>query len=158
MRRAYENTTVSVSKSIGDISALVVARGGQIRQTECSDGFQIEIAFPAKGKANAYNRFRITRNIHKDHVAAFRDAHPKTRRSDQEVMEDERRRLARTMFHFVKACMVAVDEGIVDVEEAFLPFLELKDGGATLYESAGEGIRNGQLAAVRGLLSLPGRS
>lgn len=150
---AYENTNVPVQRSFGDLAGLVVGRGGQLQQTEAQNGFQVAVAFPSKKAPQSWNKFRITVELPEDFGESWLEEHPKVRKTADEVIAQERRRLARVLFYYVKNAMEAVDAGLLELEEVLLPFLEVANG-QTLYDTVKVHVDKGQVGAKAGLMAL----
>jgi hypothetical protein len=160
MSRAYRTTTVDVYKTMGDLSSLVIAHRGQMSFTEADSGLSVDIAFPTRD-ATRWNYYRFTKRLEAEgFIRQFREEHPRTTidgKRRAEIVAGERNRIARVLFHFIKNLFIAIDEGVIDLGEAFMPYLVIPDGpkkGFTLYEALGRPMEEGKLAATGGLLAL----
>lgn len=141
---AYENTNVTVQKSMGDIAAMVIARNGQFRHTEAPQGFIVEISVPTgNGRANLYEFKQI---IGVDYIREHRRKRPRIRKTDEELIAQERRRRARVLFYYLKNLYEAIDTGLIETGAALLGFLKVPGCDVTLYEAIGERIESGELA------------
>jgi len=117
-RRHYEGTVVAESKSLLDIEYLLRLHGVQtVRWTTGVDLIRIEFAWPYQGQDLA---FRIDLAV------------PAKDRAGYDLMgqkrDQERRRLLRVLLNHIKAKLVAVEDGLVDLEREFLPYLIGKGG------------------------------
>jgi hypothetical protein len=140
-RRHYEGTQVPESKSLLDIEFMLRRHGVEaVRWTSTPDVFRIEFTWPYRGDSLA---FRIDLKI----PAQDNQGHnlPIAKR------DQERRRMLRVLLNHVKAKLVAVEEGLVDMEQEFLPYL-IGPGNRTVGEIAGEQLATGQMPAVFPLL------
>jgi len=112
-RRHYENTVVPESKSLLDIEYLLRLHGVQtVRWTTGVDLIRIEFTWPYQ---NGSLGFRIDLNI------------PLKDRTGHDIplnkRDQERRRLLRVLLNHIKAKLVAIEDGLVDMAQEFLPYL-----------------------------------
>lgn len=137
-RRAYEETTVSVSKSRSDIDKILKLWG--------VSGIQWEDDFEA-GQATL--RFKWTRETGKVLVARFRimldsDADLKEEAVDkrngkfsqkkyERLLTQRGNREHRVLAAFIKNAFEAIEDGIITAEALLMPWLE-DSTGATVYE------------------------
>jgi hypothetical protein len=143
-RRHYEGTVVPESKSLLDIEYLLRLHGVKtVRWTTAEDLIRIEFAWPYQGQELA---FRI------DLVVPTKD------RDGYNLVgtkrDQERRRLLRVLLNHIKAKLVAVEDGLVDMEREFLPYL-IAEGNQTLGEMVSEQLATGHVPQGRPLLEGP---
>lgn len=143
-RRHYEGTAVPESKSLLDIEFLLRRHDVEaVRWTSTPDIFRIEFTWPYRGDSLA---FRIDLKI------PLKDAQnyelPVNKR------DQERRRMLRVLLNHIKAKLVAVEEGLVDMEQEFLPYL-IAEGGQTVGEMASEQLATGHVPKSMPLLEGP---
>ena len=91
-------------------------------------------------------------------IEEFIEDHPRTdvdKKRRARVIADERNRIARVLFHFIKNLFIAVDEGVLDLGEALLGYLEVPgQDGVTLYQAIGKKVEQGELGSNKDLLAL----
>lgn len=143
-RRHYEGTVVPESKSMLDIETLLRRHGVEaIRWTSASDTFRIEFAWPYHGQDLA---FRIDLNIPRCDEAG--------RPLPEDKRNQERRRILRVLLNHVKAKLVAVEEGLIDMAQEFMPYL-IGPSNRTLGEVVGQELAAGHAPQAYPLLEGP---
>jgi hypothetical protein len=143
-RRHYEGTVVAESKSLLDIEYLLRLHGVQtVRWTTGVDLIRIEFAWPYQGQDLA---FRIDLAVPAKDGAGYDLVGQKR--------DQERRRLLRVLLNHIKAKLVAVEDGLVDLEREFLPYL-IGKGGQTMGEVLTEHLKAGNLPETYPLLEGP---
>lgn len=141
----YGKTKISEGQTLHEIESLLERHGvTTIRTTRQAGLMRIEFAWPWKGMTLP---FRIDLNLTRND-AKF---------AYQDQRDQERRRLMRVMLYHIEAKLLAVEEGLVDMEEEFLPYL-LGPGGQTAGDEARVQLKRyaatGQIGALD-LLALP---
>lgn len=146
---AYENTTVDVTKSQGEIRKILTrfgAREFQFGEGTGDDdrrwagvtfkhaGHMVMIQAPLKeiDQQAVSNKHRRARTKSRDEV-------------EQEFVEQENRRIWRVLHWTLKARMVAVEEEVEEFEQAFLAHLVDPTTGATLWSHMKPSIEQGAL-------------
>ena len=157
MRRYAEGTTVAPGKTIEEIQSLLIHHGADafaqhLDVTRGIAGFM----FTLRGLAyRVVMRLPDPADDELTHTPVER-----RRRTDDQVQklwEHEIRRRWRSLALLVKAKLVAVDEGIVALEEEFLPYVVLASGQSIAEEALPrlqEAVRCGQMPTPS-LLGLP---
>jgi len=142
--RHYQGTVVPESKSLLDIEYLLRLHGVQtVRWTTGVDLIRIEFAWPYQGQELA---FRIDLAV----PAKDRDGYGLTgAKRDQ-----ERRRLLRVLVNHIKAKLVAVEDGLIDLEREFLAYM-IGQGNQTMGERLTEQLASGHLPETYPLLEGP---
>ena len=140
-RRHYDGTTVSEASSLLDIERLLRQHGVQtIRWTSGPDALLIEFTWPYQSTELG---FRMNLNIPTE-LDGYELTPPQR--------EKERRRRLRVLLNHVKAKLIAVEEGLVTLEQEFLPYL-IGPGGQTLGEVAAvqitSAIKSGEMPQVK---------
>ncbi|GAG52402.1 unnamed protein product, partial [marine sediment metagenome] len=143
---AYEGTTVSVSKSMGDISAMVISRDGQFIHAISKEGFMVEINLPLD-YGNNFNTYIFKQYVGDAYLEAYKKKHPKVRKDDGELLEQERRRRARILLNYLKNLFEAVDTGLLESEAALLGFMQIPGSDSTVYEIIGKRLKEGNLSS-----------
>lgn len=119
MAKFAEGTRVSVNSSRQEIETTLKRFGATKFVTSVDDD-------TGRATVQFFARGRWVRLILELRVA--------NRKGQKErVSEPEERRLWRSLVALVKAKMIAVDDGLVEFEEEFLPHVVMADG-ATVYE------------------------
>lgn len=137
-RRHYSETSVPESKSLAEIETLLRRHKVKAtRWTNMSDLVRLEFTWDWEGHGLS---FRIDLAI-----PEILDGY-KLQGSNR---DQERRRRLRILFNHIKAKLVAVEEGLVEMQREFLPYL-LSEGG----ETAGD-IAMVQLQGLRELGQVP---
>ena len=144
-RRHYESTVVPESKSLLDIEYLLrLHKVDAVRWTTSAALIRIEFAWPYHGTNLS---FRMDLAIHTQDVDGMR--------MTVREIEQERRRQLRVLLNHIKAKLVAVEEGLVDLEQEFLPYM-LGPGGRTVGAVAKEelqaALRDGRMPDVKALV------
>ncbi len=128
-RRAYAGTEVSESKSLLDIEYQLRRHGVEtVRWTNTSSMVRIEFIWPWN---NLSLPFRIDLSL-------------RIEQGNERQREQERRRMLRVLLNHLKAKLLAVEEGIVDMEREFLPYL-LGAGGRTAGDEASAQLKQAAL-------------
>lgn len=132
MRRYAEDTTVPVSKSRGELDALLRGWGAQgIQWTDDFEHDRVMLRFVwPRGEQRFMARF-VVRLPTREQLAvdAVDGRSGRTSESKLRALMDARgKREHRLLVLWLKAALNAVDAGLVDAETLFLPFLEGKDG------------------------------
>lgn len=132
MRRHAEGTTVSVGKTRGEIDDLV-RRWGADGVSWVDDWRQgrMRLEFLWEKDGNAYMaRFDV--RLPDDEKLRAKARHASTHAflpaRFEKLQEARGRRELRVLLLWLKAAFEAVEEGLVDVEAIFLPFLVGRDG------------------------------
>ena len=140
--RHYQQTKVPESQSLLDIESLLRRHGiDTVRWTTGPYLICIEFLWPYGGQKIG---FRLDVKVPSKDVDGFTliDA----------IRDQERRRLLRVLLNHVKAKLVAVEDGLVDLLQEFLPYL-ITAGGRTAGEVAAEelvcALQDGRLPDVR---------
>lgn len=133
MGRFAETTTVEVSKSQGEIVAMVSKRGATDFMCGRANGRHMVVfvyrSFPVKLTCPALD--------------------PKKLRTPDAMMQEKRRQW-RVMLLWVKAQLEAIDNGLLEPFAVFMPYMQLRDG-RTVSEAAKE---NGVAELLSTTLSL----
>lgn len=133
---AYEQTSVSVWRSQGDISKLIMGHGGT------GVGFESEPpieGFSAKLTLDSVQyMLHITarcREIKRTYMRRNR-RWPITRTDAgmSEAMEQERRRVWRVLFYYLKNAFECADSGVVELRHVLLPHIVIPSTGKTISE------------------------
>jgi len=140
-RRHYEDTDVPESKSQQDTQTLLRQHGvTMVRWTTTANLIRLEFSWP-----------------YRDHELGFRlDLHVPAKDAAGNLLEPDRReqearRLYRVLLYHVKAKLIAVEEGLVPLEQEFLPYL-IGEGDRTMGDVVREQLAAGALANARPLL------
>lgn len=142
---AYRSTKVPVHESQNDVRALL--RGRKATGLQITESWlggvtvaDVRFAMPAESGHFAY-RIRVNAAI----TEADLERRPHQRTLTAREAEDQKaRQIWRLVYWWLKAQFEAADAGLVSVEEAFLPWMELPSG-KTVYETTAE---TGALARV----------
>ncbi len=138
MSSAYATTEVAVTKSQAEVRDLLVKHGAtQFTFGEGAgphghsyagvefvvDGLKVRLSVPLKTPTDKAVSSRLSRSRGKtrDQVLAA-------------MMEQEAKRIWRVIAHNLKARMVAVEEGVESMEQAFLAHVVLPSSNHTVYE------------------------
>jgi hypothetical protein len=156
---AYETTSVSADKSQGDIRKVLVKYGatrftfGEDRTNEgervvamefLHDGYLIRMKVPLRSPDMREVKSKASR------------ARSKTAADiEEEMWEQEAKRVWRVLFWSLKARMVAVEDGLETLEQAFLSHLVNPATGRTIWESLKPHIQAGDLQVTGRGISLP---
>ncbi len=135
-RRHYEGTAVSEGESLSEIEVLLRRhKVDATRWTNTMGVIRLEFSWPYQGSSLAFRvDLAIPRSLDGYTLT------PKQR-------EQERRRRLRVLLNHIKAKLVAVEDGLVDMEQEFLPYL-LGPGDRTMGDLATEQIRAGLAAGA----------
>lgn len=126
-RRHYERTSVPESQSLLDIERLLRRHGVKtVRWTTSEAMIRIEFVWPYSGVNLG---FRI------DIAVPVKDQDGHLLAGNRR--EQERRRLLRVLLNHIKAKLVAVEDGLVDMAQEFLPYM-IGPGGQTIGERVAE--------------------
>lgn len=141
----YMGTTeIAASRTAGEIQELLAVSGAEA----------VEIKYE-RGQASGI-AFRIIRNGHPLHFslpirwkAVYRimeTAKAKSRGRTKKVDEGQARRTAwRQVLRWIEAQVALIDTNIVELEEVFLPYMQVDPDGTTFYQKA---IKAGDLPAL----------
>lgn len=127
---AYEDTSVPVHKSQGDLLSLVMGKGGSTVGFLCEpprEGFQ------AKVKIDGCDyHLRITATCRpapeKRKVGRSSWPSPTTLQWRIEFAQQERRRVWRVLYYYLKNAFECSDAGVVELREILLPHIVMPDG------------------------------
>lgn len=125
---ANYSTTVAPLKSIGEIQGILVAHGATHILMDYDQAEPIGVAFIAP---TAYGdvAFRLPANI--DRVQAVLN---KQRVRSQVSRELASRVAWRILKDWVRAQMAILETDMVSIDQVFLPYMQVGEGGKTLYE------------------------
>lgn len=143
--KAYSNTTVSLFKTQDDTERLLskhgiaVSRWTHLAETDSSPG-TVRFEFEWRRGNKAPLGFRV--DLEYQYVAGPKGGNQGTTREQA----------GRALYWHVKNLLDAVDFGIVELEQAFLPHL-LTASGRTVYEEVEPKLES--LPSIGGLLGLP---
>jgi len=120
-----QGTDVSVGRSIGELERLVAKHGatGFGYGTDDEQGYS-QVVFRISDRLI---RFRVA----KPDVADFRRTptnRPRSLADARRFAMTEERRLWRSLVLVIKALLVAVADGVIDLSEAFMPYMLLPSG------------------------------
>ena len=139
-RRHYEGTTVSETSSLTEIDSILRRHGVKTtRWTNATDWLRLEFTWQWKDQPLS---FRIDLDI-----PTVLDGYSLT----SAKREAERRRRLRVLLNHIKAKLIAVEDGLIEMEQEFLPYL-LMAGDQTVGEMVKEqmpaAITEGRLAPI----------
>jgi hypothetical protein len=142
-----ENTTVPVSKTRGEIEALVEKHGA----TEFSSGWMGSVAglqFQIKGRRVRFQLGTADHEWAKDRIMKAKRSRYYYRNSipDAEaakVADAENRRRWRCLLLAIKAKLEVVETGIATFDEEFLAHIVVGDGQQTVYDFITQQVANG---------------
>ncbi len=143
--KAYSNTTVSLFKTQDDLERLLgkhgitASRWTHLAETDSTPGI-VRFEFEWRRENGGQLGFRV--DVSYQYVAGPKGGQRGTTREQA----------GRALFWHVKNLLDAVDFGIVDLEQAFLPHL-LTASGRTVYEEVEPRLES--LPSGMGLLGLP---
>lgn len=124
MSRVYASATVvPVQRTLSELDKLVTKYGA----TGFAYGRDEELARVVFILGGRMLRFQI-KQPKMTSVSRTTTGRARSEKVQQEALAAEERRLWRAIFLLVKALLVAVDEGIIDIGEAFLANTVLPDG------------------------------
>lgn len=147
---AYRTTTVPVHESQADVRELLRARkatGMQISESWGGDQAIADVRFAMPGEAGGFYAYRIRVRVPAmvlDEVRELARRQKRRQPTPAEAQAQGERQIWRLVFWWLKAQFEAADAGLVSLEEAFLPWMELPDGRTT-YEAMTE---SGGLAQI----------
>ena len=151
---AYRTTSVSVQQSQSDVRDLLRARkatGMQISESWLEEDAVADVRFSMPGEAGGFYAYRIRVRVPKLDPEAHRVRINQTRATRLPTAAElstkraqGERQIWRLVFWWLKAQFEAADAGLVSLEEAFLPWMELPDGRTT-YEAM---VQTGGLAKI----------
>lgn len=125
---ANYTTTVPALKSIGEIQGILVAHGAKHILMDYEKGEPVGIAFIAP-TPHGDIPFRLPANI--DRVQAVLNK----QRVRSQVSEEFATRVAwRILKDWVRAQMAILETEMVSIDQVFLPYMQVGEGGKTLYE------------------------
>lgn len=131
MRRYAENTAVPISRSRGEIDQLLRSWGAQgIQWTDDYEHDRVMLRFVwPRGDQRFMARFAVHLPGREKLQEEAKGAYGTIREAYLEkLMQGRGRREHRVLALWLKACLNAVNDGLVDAETLFLPFLEDKNG------------------------------
>jgi hypothetical protein len=132
MRRFAEDTAVPISRSRGEIDQLLRSWGAQgIQWTDDFEHDRVMLRFVwPRGEQRFMARFGIRlpgrKELERDAIDGRSGA--VSERRLELLMQGRGKREHRVLGLWLKACLNAVDSGLVDSETLFLPFLEDRNG------------------------------
>jgi hypothetical protein len=126
---ANYTTSISVEKTVGEISALLAEARAMAILSEYDQGFLSAISFRIKTEFGILT-FRLPANIEGVHAILLRSKKiPSALRT-----KDQARRVAwRIILHWLDAQLAIVQAGVVKLEQVFLPYAQ-DASGVTLYD------------------------
>ena len=139
------NTTVSMENSLGEIKR-VVQRFGCTSFAYKEDAMSISILFEMR-------HYSIMMRVDLPPVKDFLTSEAGRRRTDAVAWTErdkECRRRMRSLAAVIKAKLIAVDDNVASLEQEFLPYIQLPNGG-----SIGDVIIPQLGAITTGALALP---
>ena len=125
---ANYTTTVTALKSIGEIQGILVAHGAKHILMDYEDREPVGIAFIAT-TPHGDIPFRLPASI--DRVQAVLN---KQRVRSQVSIELASRVAWRILKDWVRAQMAILETEMVSIDQVFLPYMQVGEGGKTLYE------------------------
>ena len=137
---AYRTTRVPVHESQADVRDLLRSRkatGMQISESWLGDVAVADVRFGMPGDAGGFYAYRIRVKVP---AQALDDVRAKAKRDKQRQPTEAKahaqgeRQIWRLVYWWLKTQFEAADAGLVSLEEAFLPWMELPDGRTT-YEA-----------------------
>lgn len=149
---AYRSTTIAVHESQADVRDLLRARkatGMQISESWLDDRAVADVRFGMPGEAGGFYAYRIrvrVPDLALDEIRERARRMKKGQPSPAEAQAQGERQIWRLVYWWLKAQFEAADAGLVSLEEAFLPWMELPDGRTT-YEAMREAGGLAQVAA-----------
>lgn len=148
--QAYRTTTVPVHETQADVRDLLRSRqatGMQISEAWAGDEAIADVRFGMPGAAGGFFAYRIRVRVAPSAIeAAVATARAAKKRTPTpaEARTQAERQIWRLVYWWLKAQFEAADAGLVSIEEAFLPWMELPNG-STAYEAM---VAAGSLAAI----------
>jgi hypothetical protein len=122
-------TTIEVSKTLGEISAMLAKAKAAAILTELEEGIVSAISFRIKTEFGLLT-FRLPANTQRFYEVIVRDRRitPKIRTREQAA-----RAAWRTVKDWLEAQLAMIEAGLVDLEQVFLPYAQ-NQAGQTVYE------------------------
>lgn len=133
---AYRATKVPVHESQADVRDLLRSRkatGMQISESWLGDTAVADVRFAMPAESSGFFAYRIRVQVVVTDADLRRQPHQRTQ-TPKEVEAQKERQIWRLVYWWLKAQFEAADAGLVSLEEAFLPWMELPDGRTT-YEA-----------------------
>lgn len=125
---ANYTTTVTALKSIGEIQGILVAHGAKHILMDYEDREPVGIAFIAP-TPHGDIPFRLPANIGRVQAVLNKQ------RVRTEVSREFASRVAwRILKDWVRAQMAILETEMVSIDQVFLPYMQVDEGGKTLYE------------------------
>lgn len=147
---AYRTTRVPVHESQADVRELLRARkatGMQISESWLGDVAVADVRFGMPGDGGGFYAYRIRVKVPETALDRVRAAARRSRQrqpTEREAEAQAERQIWRLVYWWLKTQFEAADAGLVSLEEAFLPWMELPDGRTT-YEAM---VETGSLQAI----------
>lgn len=147
---AYRTTTVPIHESQADVRELLRARkatGMQISESWIDDQAIADVRFGMPGESGGFYAYRIRVRVPPlvlEQVRAWAKARKQRQPTEGEARAQGERQIWRLVYWWLKTQFEAADAGLVSLEEAFLPWMELPDGRTT-YEAM---VETGGLAKI----------
>jgi hypothetical protein len=139
MTGAYSTTTVQVEKSQSEVRNLLTSHGAtRFAFGEETDAAGVRWAMVQFGHSGLMVRMRVPHKPVERNAVSSRYNRSRSKTWDQieqEMAEQEARRIWRVIAWNLKARLVAVDEGVETFAEAFLAHLLDPETNRTIYES-----------------------
>jgi hypothetical protein len=136
---AYRSTTVSVHESQADVRDLLRSRkatGMQITESWHGEDSYADVRFGMAAESSGFYAYRLRVKVAVLPADLKRQPHQRTQ-SLGEVRAQKERQIWRLLYWWLKAQFEAAEAGLIALEEAFLPWMELPDG-RTFYETAAD--------------------
>jgi hypothetical protein len=124
------STTIEVSKTVGEISAMLAKAKAAAILTELEGGFVSAISFRINTEFGILT-FRLPANTQRVYQTIVRDRRipPRIRTREQAA------RVAwRILKDWLEAQLAMIEVGLVDLEQVFLPYAQ-NENGQTVYEA-----------------------
>lgn len=156
---AYEKTVVPVEKSQGEIRKLLYSHGAAnfaFTETSVEGTRYAAIDFVLHEHRV---RVRVPLKAPDPKVVRVKANNARTRTAadiEQDLFEQEAKRIWRVMFHVLKARLVSVEEGVETFEEAFLSHIVDPITGMTMWDAVKSAVEAGALKpGGAGLMTSP---
>ena len=133
MGRYASSTTVSVEKSQGELKRLLSrygADGFMLAETRTKAGIQFVID-------RRCVKFQLELPDREDFLHTPDRGLERSAATVRKLWEQACRQKWRALLLFVKATLEAVDEGVVDFDQAFMPFTVVDQSGQTFHDRYG---------------------
>lgn len=138
VRRYAEDTTVPISRSRGEIDAMLRAWGATgIQWTDEFDVDRVTLAFVwPRGEQRYHARFTLALPSEAELEPHARDGRNGAVSAAKlaKLMDARGKHEHRVLLLWLKAALNAIEAGIVDAEAIFLPFLVMKNGSTAAEE------------------------